>query len=709
MKNMKMALKIGLGFSLVVAVMLVLSGMAIMSMKEQESNAVAISDVYMPELTIGVHIDRAASDALRGMLNYTGTEDLKFADDTRKEIQTIRSNIEEAEKLIRQYPQLEALKVNLDATKPYLEAYTARVEDTVRVQESLKKRRLALIDTGVKYMELVETLLRSQEERLDRSIANNDLTSEINRRFKQTRQINSLLDMGAALRLSNFQSQVFQDPTIAENGMANFPAMEQTLNELDASVTRADSHEMIRQIREAAHTYAQDFQTLINEWKELRNINTERTRAVDGLLLNAQKTSSAALDQVNGLCDTSVNTAQSAIKTLIIGMIVGVVLSLILALFLTRAITGPLSKSVEFAVEVAEGHLDKSLDIHQNDEVGHLADALNTMVATLRQRIAEAQDAVEKATVKEQEALVAMKEADEARQRADQAKRQGMLDAAGQLENVVASVSAASEQLSVQVEHSEAGSQQQAARTGETATAMEEMNATVLEVAKNAGDTAAVSEQAKHKAQQGADIVHQVIGGMQRIQKGSEELRDDMADLSQKATAISAVMDVISDIADQTNLLALNAAIEAARAGEAGRGFAVVADEVRKLAENTMKATAEVAEAIQGIQQGTAKNMTNVETSVATIAEVTDMAARSGEALNEIVHLVDQASDQVRAIAAASEEQSATSEQINRAIEDIDHISIETADAMRLAGEAVQELSHQASILNRLIQDMKNS
>jgi len=330
-------------------------------------------------------------------------------------------------------------------------------------------------------------------------------------------------------------------------------------------------------------------------------------------------------------------------------------------------------------------------------------------VATLRQRIQEAQEAIQKATAKEQEALTAMREADEARKQAEQAKREGMLAAAGQLEDVVANVSRASEQLSVQAAQSTEGSQRQAARASETATAMEEMNATVLEVARNAGDTAQASEQAKQKAQSGSEIVQQVIKGMQRIQVTSEELRTDMADLSQKATNISAIMDVISDIADQTNLLALNAAIEAARAGEAGRGFAVVADEVRKLAEKTMNATAEVGQAIQGIQQGTAKNMANAEASLTSVNEVTELAARSGEALNEIVHLVDQAADQVRAIATASEEQSATSEEINRAIDDINQISTETAAAMQLASQAVSDLSQQAQVLNRLIVDMKNS
>jgi methyl-accepting chemotaxis protein len=166
-------------------------------------------------------------------------------------------------------------------------------------------------------------------------------------------------------------------------------------------------------------------------------------------------------------------------------------------------------------------------------------------------------------------------------------------------------------------------------------------------------------------------------------------------------------MNVISDIADQTNLLALNAAIEAARAGDAGRGFAVVADEVRKLAEKTMTATKEVGDAIRGIQEGARKNLGNVDRAVSTIEEATGLARQSGAALEEIVHLVEVATDQVRSIATASEEQSSASEEINRSVEEINRISSETASAMTQSAQAVGELATQAGQLRQLIETMK--
>jgi methyl-accepting chemotaxis protein len=303
---------------------------------------------------------------------------------------------------------------------------------------------------------------------------------------------------------------------------------------------------------------------------------------------------------------------------------------------------------------------------------------------------------------------VATAEAEQPRAQAERAKAEGMLQAANQLEGVVEIVTSASEELSAQVEESSRGAENQSQRVGETATAMEEMNATVLEVARNASQAAETSDRAKNKAEEGSQIVSRVVDGIGQVQKNSLALKDDMTKLGQQAEGIGQIMNVISDIADQTNLLALNAAIEAARAGEAGRGFAVVADEVRKLAEKTMAATKEVGDAISGIQQGTRSNVHNVEGAVQVIAEATELAAKSGEALREIVSLVDLSSDQVRSIATASEQQSAASEEINRSIEDISRISSETSEGMRQSAIAVEELANQALVLKSLIEQMQS-
>ena len=267
-------------------------------------------------------------------------------------------------------------------------------------------------------------------------------------------------------------------------------------------------------------------------------------------------------------------------------------------------------------------------------------------------------------------------------------------------------LSTATEELSAQVEQASRGADQQTQRVSETATAMEQMNVSVLEVARNAGDASDTTTNAKSKAEHGADVVNKVVQGINQLHTQALTLKSGMASLGDQAQSIGQIMTVISDIADQTNLLALNAAIEAARAGEAGRGFAVVADEVRKLAEKTMQATREVGSAIQGIQNGTAQNIDQVNNTVSTIEQTTELAGTSGAALSEIVVLVDQAADQAHSIAAAAEEQSATSDEINRAIDQINTISSETSSAMSQSAAAVMELAKQAQELKKLIAQM---
>jgi len=392
---------------------------------------------------------------------------------------------------------------------------------------------------------------------------------------------------------------------------------------------------------------------------------------------------------------------------LVVGLVAVVALMLVTLLSLERIVVRPLKRLQGYASEVAAGNLDSSLTLRLNNEIGKLADSLRTMVASLKGKIDEADDKTRLANEHSRLAAEATREAEEAKAAAEQARAQGMLQAAGKLENVVAVVSSASEEISAQVEQSTRGAEEQSARVGETASAMEEMTSTVVEIARNASEAAQSAQNAKAKAEDGARIVAQAIAGIGEAQDQALGLKSDMTVLGHQAESIGQILNVISDIADQTNLLALNAAIEAARAGEAGRGFAVVADEVRKLAEKTMTATKEVGDAIRDIQSGTRKNIGNVEQAVEKIQAATGLSSTSGDALSEIVALVESTSGQVTSIATASEEQSATCEEINRSIEGISRVSSETSDAMRQSANAVAELVDQAQSLTALIEDLK--
>ncbi|KHK03785.1 methyl-accepting chemotaxis protein [Desulfovibrio sp. TomC] len=397
----------------------------------------------------------------------------------------------------------------------------------------------------------------------------------------------------------------------------------------------------------------------------------------------------------------------SALTTIVGSVAVGLVVLIGVCAVIMVSVTRPIRQTTEAAMLCAAGDLSVRLDAVGNDEAARMQAALNTMVATLRTNMDDITAKTAEAEDKAQAAVAATRLAEEATQKAERAKAEGLIQAADRLGGVVAVVGTASAELSDRIAESSQGAEDQSRRMTETATAMEEMNATVLEVAKNASNAAGTTDAAKAKAVEGAEVVTQVVTAIGMVQEQATGLKADMDTLGRQAQDIGAVMNVISDIADQTNLLALNAAIEAARAGDAGRGFAVVADEVRKLAEKTMTATKEVGDAIRGIQAGASRNVGNVDAAAGAVTRANALAAQAGEALAQIVGLVENASDQVRSIATAAEEQSATSDEINRAVDAVSAISESNARAMAEASRTVAELARQSQELAALMEELE--
>jgi methyl-accepting chemotaxis protein len=286
---------------------------------------------------------------------------------------------------------------------------------------------------------------------------------------------------------------------------------------------------------------------------------------------------------------------------------------------------------------------------------------------------------------------------------------EAMCDTLGQVSESVQATASASTQISSSTEELAAGAQEQSSQTTEVAGAVEEMTKTIIETTANASRASETAKASGNIAHDGGKVVSETIAGMNKIAEVVTQAAETVKELGSNSDKIGEIIQVIDDIADQTNLLALNAAIEAARAGEQGRGFAVVADEVRKLAERTTKATKEIAAMIKQIQKDTGNAVTSMEKGVEEVSSGKQLAQKAGDSLNQIINSSKEVIDNIAQVAAASEEQSSAAEQISKNIESISSVTQQSAAGTQQIAKAAEDLNRLTDNLQNLVSRFKIS
>jgi methyl-accepting chemotaxis protein len=350
----------------------------------------------------------------------------------------------------------------------------------------------------------------------------------------------------------------------------------------------------------------------------------------------------------------------SAITGIIIVAVFAAVATVLLAWLLTRSIVTPLNRAVQAAQTIADGNLSKVIEIDGKDEATQLLQALATMQSNLRKTIE-------------------------------------------QIAGSATQLGAAAEELSAVTEEASRGLQQQNNEIEQAATAVNEMTAAVEEVARNAVSTSEASNQSTHAAREGRDQVVKTVDAIQTMTHDVQNTAHMIEGLAAQGRDIGKVLDVIRAIAEQTNLLALNAAIEAARAGEAGRGFAVVADEVRALAHRTAQSTQEIEKMVAGIQNGTGEAVSSMQQSNQRTQTTLEMARAAGVALEQITQSIHQINERNLVIASASEEQAQVSREVDRNLVNIRDLATQSAAGANQTSAATHELSRLAVDLNAMV------
>ena len=355
------------------------------------------------------------------------------------------------------------------------------------------------------------------------------------------------------------------------------------------------------------------------------------------------------------------DTAAAQAKTLLmVATVLALALGLLAAWAITRQIIIPLRQTLRAAERVASGDLTQNLQVNRRDELGQLQASMQRMTQGLRELI-------------------------------------------GGIGDGVTQIASAAEQLSAVTEQTSAGVNNQKVETDQVATAMNQMTATVHEVARNAEQASEAALMADQQAREGDRVVGEAVAQIERLAGEVVNSSEAMNQLKAESDKIGSVLDVIKSVAQQTNLLALNAAIEAARAGEAGRGFAVVADEVRSLAQRTQQSTEEIEELIAGLQSGTQRVASVMDNSRQLTDSSVELTRRAGSSLETITRTVSSIQAMNQQIATAAEEQTAVAEEINRSVMNVRDISDQTSAASEETASSSVELARLGTHLQGLV------
>ena len=468
-------------------------------------------------------------------------------------------------------------------------------------------------------------------------------------------QFNSVIELSKLLQQARFQVRGYTYSGKTEAEQPALDAIDDALKAI-ASLPAKLPDEHIANLQQARESL-QSYRAAVTSFRDAQVANAqvlERMHGLGNTLIDLSK-------QLSGMQTAKRDLDSQHAKNLLFGCtVLALLLGAIAAWSITRQIVIPLRQTLSTVERVAAGDLTHNYDTPRRDEMGQLQRAVQRMTVGLRELI-------------------------------------------GGISEGVTQIASAAEELSAVTEQTSAGVNSQKVETDQVATAMHEMAATVQEVARNAEEASEAAIAADQQAREGDKVVGEAIAQIEKLAMEVGNSTEAMSHLKRESDKIGSVLDVIKSVAQQTNLLALNAAIEAARAGEAGRGFAVVADEVRSLAQRTQQSTEEIEELIAGLQSGTLQVATSMDSSRSLTDSSVELTRRAGESLGNITRTVSTIQGMNQQIAAAAEQQSAVAEEINRSVLNVRDVSEQTSAASEETAASSIELARLGTHLQGLV------
>lgn len=669
-RNMSIRYQLWLSFSLILSILLFISLYAISHLGQLNNGVREVTQKIQPVVLIAQTLETEIEAASNGLGFYLLTKEKNYKDryflhldNTLTLIAQLKTSAFILENKSYQQP-LQDIANDLDKLSNYKKQMVGLVNDNVKNMPALQIVNDKANPLAQEIQSLISQMLESDYEESNTKGTRNEIRQAITDLRFYISQLLSELRLFLAFR--------------AELNVQNINSLHAVITKR-INIIKANSELYTFEQEEGMEILLENYASytdIIHEIIEVHSSTRYRTDAwlvkhEIGVLTHKIETNLDVLvSELKTLVTNTSNDLQQqasdASTKVILGMVIGILAGAFIAFFMAKLITAPINDAVHAMQDLAEGEGDLThrLDERGQSEIAIMARHFNNFASKVQSLVSQVASSV------------------------------------SNLSSVVSNVSNI-------VDKTQVSAQQQQEQTEQVATAITEMTATVQEVATHANSAANAAQQADDNAKTGQKVVSETISSINSLALEIETGSNVINELSRDTESIGSVLDVIKSIAEQTNLLALNAAIEAARAGEQGRGFAVVADEVRTLASRTQESTAEIETMISRLQ-------TQAKAAVETMSEgqkkahtSVDSASNAGDALNEITHSIATISNMNFQIATASEEQSAVSEEINRSIVNISHAADENALASSELADSRNQLTQLANELQQLVSHFK--
>ena len=679
MHKLKLGNKIGLGFGLVILLACLLVILVAIKLRQISGQAEELATSYLPEASITGRMADSMGDTMYGIRGFALSEDPRYLGEGQKALTNCFALAREARSLATSHTNLVKLRGHLDELSENLRQYEALAQSTSNSVFQIQFLRRQQDATSAHFLGALEAFRRGRLETVREDLRTNTSSSAVTRQREE--DLSVLFDLGSAysqLRIANFKFQAVGQPELVETNLYLFNRVQEGVRKLERGTSLESELALLRDLAESASSYKAAMQEVVSHSTTLSGLNQQRNALGERIKFDLNDSEEAASIHAREFATGSMDAVNRAVLYTLVGLLAIVLASIYVAIVQTRLVTRPILECVRYAQEVTRGNLAQSLELNRSDELGDLALALSQMNRELRGQLEQVKEAVQALALSSSSVI--------------------------ELVSVLGSTSAQIGSTATQVT---ASASETASSVAETCTTIEEVNHT----ARTSSDRAkVVAENAKAVNQvglAGRKTVEDALQGMLSIQQQMESIGNTIIRLSDQSQAVGEIIASVSDLAEQSNLLAVNAAIEAAKAGEQGKGFTVVAQEVKSLADQSKQATVQVRSILNDIQKAIAAAVMATEqghkivnAGVAQTKELDRSIGTLGEHINSSAQSVSQ-------IALSLEQLLIGTDTVATAMENIKQASMHNVTGVKQTEVAARNLKDLGTRLSEMAQKNK--